>query len=163
MRRAAALIRLVADAGSQPSTRITQPVELTALSWFRRDLHCTAGTCSPIHVEDEPYSRSRPDVRRPGHPVTPHPPFPPVPGKPTLGRTVCSPALQRAHAPLTIPPVWPRRQRQQIVLGNRVPTTAPDTWLAPDAIIIGDVDLFDRVRPTVRQRATKNSRESRCQ
>lgn len=39
------------------------------------------------------------------------------------------------------------RQRQQVVLGNRVPTTAPDTWLAPDAIIIGDVDLFDKVRP----------------
>ena len=45
----------------------------------------------------------------------------------------------------TIPPMCPRRQRQQIVLGNRVPTTAPDTWLAPDALIIGDVDLFDRV------------------
>lgn len=38
-----------------------------------------------------------------------------------------------------------RRQRQQVVLGNRVPTAAPDTWLAPDAILIGDVDLFDRV------------------
>lgn len=31
------------------------------------------------------------------------------------------------------------------MLGNRVPTTAPDTWLAPDAVLIGDVDLFDRV------------------
>lgn len=23
---------------------------------------------------------------------------------------------------------------------------APDTWIAPDAVIIGDVDLYDRVR-----------------
>ena len=27
-----------------------------------------------------------------------------------------------------------------------MPTLAPDTWLAPDAVIIGDVDLYDRVR-----------------
>ncbi len=42
------------------------------------------------------------------------------------------------------------RQRQLITLGNRTPTTAPDTWLASDAVIIGDVDLFDRVRAAQR-------------
>lgn len=38
------------------------------------------------------------------------------------------------------------RQRQQLPLGNRIPYTAPDAWIAPNAIIIGDVDLFDKVR-----------------
>lgn len=33
-----------------------------------------------------------------------------------------------------------------ITLGERTPSKAPDTWIAPDAVIIGDVDLYDRVR-----------------
>lgn len=37
------------------------------------------------------------------------------------------------------------RQRQLLVLGNRVPVLAPDTWIAPNAVVIGDVDLFDQV------------------
>lgn len=37
------------------------------------------------------------------------------------------------------------RQRQQIVLGNRVPVLSPDTWVAPNAVVVGDVDLFDKV------------------
>ncbi|KAL4443528.1 hypothetical protein ABPG75_011265 [Micractinium tetrahymenae] len=36
------------------------------------------------------------------------------------------------------------RQRQFIILGNRVPTTAPDTWVAPNAVVVGDVDLYER-------------------
>ncbi|KAI7835796.1 hypothetical protein COHA_010315 [Chlorella ohadii] len=36
------------------------------------------------------------------------------------------------------------RQRQFINLGLRVPTVAPDTWVAPNAVVVGDVDLFDR-------------------
>lgn len=36
------------------------------------------------------------------------------------------------------------RQRQLITLGNRVPVIAPDTWIAPNAVVVGDVDLFDR-------------------
>lgn len=36
------------------------------------------------------------------------------------------------------------RQRQLITLGNRVPVVAPDTWIAPNAVVIGDVDLYDR-------------------
>lgn len=38
------------------------------------------------------------------------------------------------------------RQRQLLVLGNRVPVLAPDAWVAPNAVIIGDVDIFDQVR-----------------
>ena len=38
------------------------------------------------------------------------------------------------------------RQRQLIVLGNRVPELAPDSWVAPNAVVIGDVDIFDKVR-----------------
>ena len=37
------------------------------------------------------------------------------------------------------------RQRQLIVLGNRVPELAPDSWVAPNAVVIGDVDIFDKV------------------
>ena len=37
------------------------------------------------------------------------------------------------------------RQRQLLVLGNRVPVLAPDAWVAPNAVVIGDVDLFDKV------------------
>lgn len=37
------------------------------------------------------------------------------------------------------------RQRQLLVLGNRVPVLAPDSWVAPNAVIIGDVDIFDQV------------------
>lgn len=37
------------------------------------------------------------------------------------------------------------RQRQLLVLGNRVPVLAPDSWVAPNAVVIGDVDLYDKV------------------
>ena len=37
------------------------------------------------------------------------------------------------------------RQRQLLVLGNRVPVLSPDSWVAPNAVVIGDVDLYDRV------------------
>ena len=36
------------------------------------------------------------------------------------------------------------RQRQIVILGNRVPVVAPDTWLADNSILIGDVDLFEK-------------------
>ena len=38
------------------------------------------------------------------------------------------------------------RQRQLICLGNRVPELLPDAWVAPNAVVVGDVDLFDKVR-----------------
>ncbi|GMH32880.1 hypothetical protein BSKO_00714 [Bryopsis sp. KO-2023] len=37
------------------------------------------------------------------------------------------------------------RQRNELVLGNRIPVKAPDAWVAPSAVIIGDVDLYERV------------------
>eukprot|EP00887_Chlorella_sp_A99_P001949 scaffold18.g1949.t1 len=37
------------------------------------------------------------------------------------------------------------RQRQVVNLGNRVPTLAPDTWLAANAVVVGDVDLYEKV------------------
>eukprot|EP00803_Ostreobium_quekettii_P000590 evm.model.scf_882.8 EVM.evm.TU.scf_882.8 scf_882:46563-49065(+) len=37
------------------------------------------------------------------------------------------------------------RQRSEVVLGNRVPVKAPDAWVAPSAVVIGDVDLYERV------------------
>ncbi|KAK9843187.1 hypothetical protein WJX74_008369 [Apatococcus lobatus] len=37
------------------------------------------------------------------------------------------------------------RQRQTIPLGNRIPVFAPDTWVAPSAVVVGDVDLYDKV------------------
>ena len=38
------------------------------------------------------------------------------------------------------------RQRSRITLGNRVPTLSPDAWVAPNAVLVGDVDLYDQVR-----------------
>lgn len=38
------------------------------------------------------------------------------------------------------------RQRSRIVLGDRVPTLSPDAWVAPNAVLVGDVDLYDQVR-----------------
>jgi hypothetical protein len=38
------------------------------------------------------------------------------------------------------------RQRQLLVLGNRVPALSQDGWVAPNAVIVGDVDLYDKVR-----------------
>ncbi len=46
----------------------------------------------------------------------------------------------------------PCRQRQFIILGNRVPTAAPDTWVAPNAVVVGDVDLYERVGPALCRR-----------
>jgi hypothetical protein len=41
---------------------------------------------------------------------------------------------------------WYNRQRQTIPLGNRVPDAAVGTYVSPSAVIVGDVDLLDRVR-----------------
>ena len=50
------------------------------------------------------------------------------------------------HSPVHIEDEPYCRQRQLIVLGNRVPELAPDSWVAPNAVVIGDVDIFDKVR-----------------
>ena len=49
------------------------------------------------------------------------------------------------HSPVHIEDEPYCRQRQLIVLGNRVPELAPDSWVAPNAVVIGDVDIFDKV------------------
>lgn len=33
-----------------------------------------------------------------------------------------------------------------VALGDRVPALAPDAWVAPSAVVVGDVDVFDGVR-----------------
>jgi hypothetical protein len=39
------------------------------------------------------------------------------------------------------------RQRRLITLGNRTPHVAVTAWVAPSAVVAGDVDIGDRVRP----------------
>ena len=51
-----------------------------------------------------------------------------------------------SNAPIHIEDELYCRQRQLLVLGNRVPVLAPDSWVAPNAVVIGDVDIFDQVR-----------------
>ncbi len=41
---------------------------------------------------------------------------------------------------------WYLRQRTRIRLGNRAPDLSPDLWVAPNAVIIGDVDVNPKVR-----------------
>ena len=37
------------------------------------------------------------------------------------------------------------RQRKLVVLGNRTPWLASDVYIAPSAVVIGDVDIYDGV------------------
>lgn len=37
------------------------------------------------------------------------------------------------------------RQRSVMNLTNRVVTSAPDAWIAPSAVVVGDVDIFENV------------------
>ena len=41
------------------------------------------------------------------------------------------------------------RQRSVLVLGSRIPFLAPDAWVAPNATIVGDVDLFNQASPWI--------------
>lgn len=36
------------------------------------------------------------------------------------------------------------RSRQEIVLGNRVPSVAADAWVAPNATLVGDTDVANQ-------------------
>ncbi len=40
---------------------------------------------------------------------------------------------------------WYLRQRNTLTLGNRTPHSAVGVWIAPSAVVVGDVDLYDRV------------------
>ncbi len=61
------------------------------------------------------------------------------------GRSFAAESSGEGLAPIHLEDELYCRQRQQLVLGNRIPDLSPDVWLAPNAVIIGDVDLFDRV------------------
>lgn len=37
------------------------------------------------------------------------------------------------------------RQRSVMNLNNRIVTVAPDAWIAPSAVVVGDVDIFENV------------------
>lgn len=72
---------------------------------------------SPVHIEDEPYCRQRQLI--------------------TLGNRV-SETAKRVQIPVCI-----------LVFTDmmffQVPVIAPDTWIAANAVVVGDVDLFDKV------------------
>lgn len=40
---------------------------------------------------------------------------------------------------------WYMRQRSIIALGNRMPHLAATAWVAPSAVVVGSVDLYDKV------------------
>jgi carbonic anhydrase/acetyltransferase-like protein (isoleucine patch superfamily) len=55
--------------------------------------------------------------------------------------------VEHVAPPATRVPVqdeWYLRQRTRIPLGNRAPHTAQSAWVAPSAVLAGDVDLLDR-------------------
>lgn len=60
-----------------------------------------------------------------------------------LSRWFSSGSKQLSPIPIDQEPYC--RQRNELVLGNRIPVKAPDAWIAPTAVVIGDVDLYERV------------------
>lgn len=58
-------------------------------------------------------------------------------------RVISTSAVGHAPIPVELEPYC--RQRQIVLLGQRVPFVAPDAWLASNAIVVGDVDLMDKV------------------
>lgn len=40
---------------------------------------------------------------------------------------------------------WYNRQRNLLPLLDKVPWVQPDTWVAPNAVVTGDVDIYDKV------------------
>ena len=69
---------------------------------------------------------------------------PPSPNPPRLYSTQ---HVEHVAPPATRVPVqdeWYLRQRQRIPLGNRSPHCAASAWVAPSAVLAGDVDLLDR-------------------
>ncbi len=72
---------------------------------------------SPVHIEDEPYCRQRQLI--------------------TLGNRVSETAMP-VEMSVCIVDVTE-------MMFFQVPVVAPDTWIAPNAVVVGDVDLFDKV------------------
>jgi gamma-carbonic anhydrase len=55
--------------------------------------------------------------------------------------------VEHVAPPATRVPIqdeWYLRQRQRVPLGNRTPHCAQSAWVAPSAVLAGDVDLLDR-------------------
>lgn len=45
---------------------------------------------------------------------------------------------------------WYNRQRNLLPLLDKMPWIQQDTWVAPNAVVAGDVDIYDKVRgPTL--------------
>lgn len=44
------------------------------------------------------------------------------------------------------------RQRSMITLGNRHPNPAVGAWISPSAVVVGDVDIYDKVSSSRRLR-----------
>ena len=48
---------------------------------------------------------------------------------------------------------WYNRQRPKLSLLDKSPWTQPDTWIAPNAVVAGDVDIYDQARASIEQHA----------
>uniref|UniRef100_A0A7S0NIV3 Uncharacterized protein n=1 Tax=Micromonas pusilla TaxID=38833 RepID=A0A7S0NIV3_MICPS len=57
-----------------------------------------------------------------------------------VARTFASSAAPRSARNYVEDEIYDR-MRQEIPLGNRVPSPGPDAWIAPNAVLIGDTDL----------------------
>ncbi len=42
------------------------------------------------------------------------------------------------------------RQRNLLPIMDKVPWIQPDTWVAPNAVVCGDVDIYDKVIPSAK-------------
>jgi hypothetical protein len=67
---------------------------------------------------------------------------------PSAWRSYVNPtrAVAPAGTNVDISEEWYNRQRQKIVLGDRVPYVHSGAWASPSATIVGDVDVHERVR-----------------
>ena len=45
---------------------------------------------------------------------------------------------------------WYNRQRPKLSLLDKTPWTQGDTWIAPNAVVAGDVDIYDQARAQLR-------------
>jgi hypothetical protein len=50
---------------------------------------------------------------------------------------------------------WYNRQRNLLALLDKVPNIEPDTWIAPNALVAGDVDIYQKV---IASQCTKRGR-----
>lgn len=73
-------------------------------------------------------------------------------GGPEPGQQAFSRGIQYWDAPngpaVTQTPIeeeWYNRQRPLLPLLDKAPWTQDDTWIAPNAVVVGDVDLYDQV------------------